>query len=493
VVWSPDSRYVAFDPGGVLKKVSLDGGAAQTVCELPGVAVGGSWNGAGDILVGNALGGLVRCPAAGGPAAIVTRPDPARQEAHLFPSFLADGRRFIYLSISRLHPEASGIYLGDLGAESRGLGTRLITTGFGAAFVAGVGSEPGAIVFARDGALFGQRFDERRLQLIGIPIRLAEGIGSYLDGAFFSVSSKILVHRAPEPEFQLTWFDRSGRELGRLGPPARLSGLALSPDDQRALVARHAPQGTLDQDLWMFDFARTAAARRMTFEPAIEASPVWVTNDRFAFGSGGGASGVFQQAIAGKPELLFRSGRPELPTSIAENGRIVLYTTITGNATSGDVWVRTGDGASASVHPFLQHERDQSDAHLSPDRRWVAYVSNETGPSEVSVTRFHFDDAATSPAPGESIRISEGGGTAPRWRSDGRELFYLTLDDSIMAIDVDNQREFRPGTAKPLFKVPGAIPHWGVTRDGARFLFAVPVSPPPPFEIVQDWQATLPR
>ncbi|MBA2302593.1 MAG: hypothetical protein H0W08_08160 [Acidobacteria bacterium] len=153
--------------------------------------------------------------------------------------------------------------------------------------------------------------------------------------------------------------------------------------------------------------------------------------------------------------------------------------------------MRTGEGASATVTPFLRHANDQWQAQLSPDRRWVAHVSNEAGPNEVFVTDFRVDPATSSVAAGESIRISEGGGVAPRWRRDGRELFYLTPDGSVMAIEVDTNREFRPNTAKRLFRVPGAIPEWGVTQDGSHFLFAVPLSQPPPFNFVQDWQATL--
>jgi DNA-binding winged helix-turn-helix (wHTH) protein/Tol biopolymer transport system component len=504
VIWSPDSRFVAFDSGYVLKKVSLDGGAPQSVCELPGAAVGGSWNREGEILLGNAAGGVVRCPASGGRATIVTVANPSEGELHLFPSFLSDGRHFLYLRISRTEPETSGIYVGELGpalsepSESKGsasprVGNRLITTGFGAAFVAAPDSGPGSIVFARDGALFAQRFDERQLEVIGDPVRLADRIGSFLDGAFFSVSSKTLVYRAPEPDSQLTWFDRQGRELGRAGTPARFSGLALSPEGDRALVTTHAPQGTANEDLWLFDLSRSPIPQRITFGPELVIGLVWSTNDQFAFGSGGGSSGVYQQTVGGERRLLFKTEGPEVPTSMSPDGRMLLYTTITGPATRADVWVRTGEGASATAKPFLQREKHQGEAQLSPDRRWVAYVSNEDGPNEVFVTEFRLDQAGVPLAAGESIRISEGGGFAPRWRRDGRELFYLTPDGSVMTIEVDAKREFHPDTAKRLFKVPGVIPEWGVTQDGARFLFAVPVSPPPPFNVVQDWQATLPK
>ena len=494
VVWSPDSRFVAFDPGYVLKKAGVDGGAPESLCELPGTAVGGSWNRAGDILLGNALGGLIRCPASGGGATTVTVADLSKGELHIFPSFLSDGRRFLYLRISRTNPETSGIYLGELDAESRSVGDRLITTGFGAAFVPAVGSGPGTIVFARDATLFAQRFDEQRLELIGDPIRLADGIGSYLDGAFFSVSSKTLVYRAPEPDSRLTWFDRQGKELGRVGTPDRFSGLSLSPDGNRALVTTQAPQGTVNADLWLFDLNATAMPRqRLTFGPALEYWPTWSDNDRFVYGSGGGASGVYQQTLGSERTLLFKTSGPEVPTSMSGDGRIVLYVTITGPATGADVWVRVGGRTSVSPRPFLQREKDQTEAQLSPDSRWVAYVSNEAGPSEVFVTEFRFDPATDSVSAGESVRISEGGGRAPRWRRDGRELFYLTPDGSVMVIEVGATSAFRPGMAKRLFNVPGVIPEWGVTPDGARFLFAVPVSPPPPFHVVQDWQATLPK
>ena len=493
VVWSPDSRFVAFDPGYVVKKASLDGGAPQSVCEMPGTAVGGSWNSAGAILLGNAAGGLVQCPASGGVATNVTVADLSKGERDIFPSFLSDGRHFIYLRISRTNPETSGIYVGELGADSTSVGSRLITTGFGAAFVVAAGSGPGVIVFARDGALFAQRFDERRLELIGEPIRLAQGIGSYLDGAFFSVSAKTLVYRAPEPDSRLTWFDREGKELGRVGTPSRFSGLALSPDGLRALVTTHAPQGTVNADLWLFDLTRTSNPRRLTFGPALEFWPTWSANDQFVFGSAGGSSGVYRETLGGDRQLLFKTGGPELPTSASLDGRILLYTTITGPATGGDVYVRIGQGTSASAQPFLRGERDQSEAQLSPDSRRVAYVSNEAGANEVFVTEFRFDAATNSVTAGESIRISDGGGFSPRWRRDGRELFYLTADGSVMTIEVDARGEFRPSAAKRLFKVPGVIPQWGVTGDGARFLFAVPVSPPPPFNVVQDWQATLPK
>ena len=491
-VWSPDSRFVAYDPGWVMKKVGIDGGTPQSVCELPHTAVGGSWNADGDLLLGNAGGGLLRCPAAGGRATSVTTPGGPGVEQHLFPSFLSDGRRYIYLRLSRSNPEASGIYAGEMGGPSPIGGRRLLTTGFGATFVARSDAGPGGIVFARDGALFAQRFDERRLELLGDPVRLADGVGSYLDGAFFSVSPKTLVHRSAEPAARLTWLDRDGKQIGRVETPGRFAALGLSPDGTRALVSMVAPQGTANEDLWLFDLTRSGIPRRITFGPELERPFVWASNDRFLYATFGGIPGVYQRTVDGTPQPLFASKGPELPTSVSADGRILLYTTITSSAMGGDVWVRTGDGASARTRPFLEGKLHQQQAQLSPDGRWVAYVSTEAGPTDVFLTDFRLDSATGVATHGESIRISEGGGRAPRWRRDGRELLYLRPDGAVMSIAIDARGEFRPSAAKRLFTVSSAIPEWGMTQDGARFLFAVPVSATPPFNIVQDWQAAMP-
>jgi eukaryotic-like serine/threonine-protein kinase len=487
--WSPDSRFIAFDAIGVLKKVGLDGGAPQPICDIPGIAVGGSWNEQGDILIGNAVGGLIRCPAAGGRAALVTVVNEAEGERHIFPAFLSDGRHYLYQRMSRAKPENSGIYVGELGAPPGKIGARLITTGFGAAFAASTGRGPGYVVFARDGVLFAQQFDERRLALAGEPARLATQLGSFLDGAYFSVSPRTLVYRAPEPEMQLAWFDRQGRELERVGNPARFSDLALSPNGDRAVVAMQAPQGTASQDVWLFELARGAIPQRVTFGPEIERGLVWSTNDRFIFASSGGGSAVYQQIVGAKPQLLFDDGRPGEPTSMSSDGHTVLYSRA--GARDADIWVHTSGGASARAHAFLQGEKHQSQAQLSPDRRWVAYVSNESGPNDVFITESRLDSAGALVATGKSVRISEGGGFSPRWRQDGRELFYLTPDGSVMVLGVGITRESKLGAPAALFKVRGVMPQWGVAGNGGRFLFAVPVREASPFNVVQNWQGTI--
>ncbi len=500
MIWSPDSRELAYDASGILKKASINGGMPQTICQLPLTAVGGSWNARGDILTGNASGGLVWCPASGGSASIVSSVDTALQEIQLMPSFLSDGRHFIYLRISRTNPERSGIYLGEL-VPADGTGPprvsmaagehALIATGFGAAFVSGPRGEPSFVVFARDGALFAQPFDEGQRTLEGPPIRIADHVGSYLDTAFFSASPWTLIYRGSEPQLRLTWFDRRGVELGHVGTPGRFTGLALSPDGNRLLVATHAPQGTVDQDLWLFDLARSAAPQRVTFEPTIERSPLWVNDNEFVFASHGGSSGVYRQSVGGGPQMLFKSGAPEFPSSAAFGGRLLLFGSLRSAPPGTDILMRTAFGPSPRVEPLVEREGSQTQAQLSPDHRWLAYVSNEAGPSEVFVAEFQLDKASGSARAGKSIRLSEGGGFAPRWRADGRELFYLKPGGAVMSIELDANGPILASNARRLFAVPDVIPEWGVTPDGSRFLFAVPVAPPPPFNVVQGWRKSV--
>ena len=153
--------------------------------------------------------------------------------------------------------------------------------------------------------------------------------------------------------------------------------------------------------------------------------------------------------------------------------------------------IRTDLGPSARTQGLIEREGAQTQGQLSPDHRWLAYVSNETGPNEVFVAEFQLDPTSGSATVAKSIRLSEGGGFAPRWRADGRELFYLKPDGALISIEVDATHQILANSAKRLFHVPDVIPEWGVTPDGGRFLFAVPVAPQPPFNIVQSWRSTV--
>jgi DNA-binding winged helix-turn-helix (wHTH) protein/Tol biopolymer transport system component len=492
--WSPDSTAIAFDATGAgsLKSASLSGGAAQAVCDLPNPVVGGSWNRSGTIIVGQPDGPVMKCSALGSAAIPVTSPDPAEREAHLFPSFLPDDRHFIYLAISRRTPERTGIYVAELNDDVPTAGKRLLTTGFAAAYVPGIDSASGVLVFGRDGALFAQRFDDRRLELLGEPTQLADRIATFLDVAEFAASATTLVYRAPPAPLQLTWFDRDGRNVGRVGSPAQVAGFDLSPDAERALVVRQAPLNTVDQDLWLYATGYDANPRRLTSAPMLEWFPRWVTDERFVFTSEEQEPGIYQQALGGDRELLSAGLFWPLPTSVSVDGRFTLYSRLRDSKTGVDIWVHTRRDGQAHDAPMLTRAGNQEQAQLSPDGRWVAYVSDESGLNEVFVAASRIDLATQQLTLGEGVPLSQGGGFAPRWRTDGRELFYRKADGSVMAIDTTAGVLSRV-TARRLFAVPGALPDWGITPDGRRFLFAVPISDPQAYQIVRDWQAAIPK
>lgn len=487
--WSPDSSSLAWATGGPVKKVNLCGGTPQTVCEVTPNGVGGSWNRDDIILVGNPNGGLMRCQASGGRATIATRTaEPS--EVHLFPSFLPDGRRFIYLRVYRQSPERSGVYVGDLTSESPHGDKFLMATGFNASYVASADAGLGVLLFMRDRSLFAQRFDDQTAELQGKAVKLADRVGSYLDYAFYSASEKLLAYRVPDPLFQLTWFNREGSPVARVGTPEPIGGLAVSPDGARALVARHSPHNVVAQGLWLFDLDGDTNPRRLTFAPNLAAFPVWATNERFFYMLGGDVEeGVYEQTIAGARRLLFNRHREfPLPTSATADGRAIVFTTVADPAMGADIWIWTTKAA-----PLITREGDQTQAQLSPDGQWLAYMSNETGRNEVFVAPFRFDSSTGDATVGDSMPVSDGGGFAPRWRGDSRELFYLKADGSVMAIQGGAARTFSSGPARRQFIAPNVLPEWGVSHDGARLLFAVPTEPPPPLDLIYDWQSALPK
>ena len=303
--WSPDSQAVAFDAAGQLKRFDLRDGATRTVCALPALAVGGSWNAEGIIIVGAPSSGLFRCSTADGIASELTRIDSDKGETtHLFPWFLPDGRHFLYVRVARNAPEGSGVYLGSLDDKpGSARPTRLLASGFGAAYIPRKGGSTGHVVFLRDATLFAQAFDERALQLRGDPIPLAHPVGSFLDGGFFSVSQDdVIAFRPPDKEFQLTWFDREGKKIGSAGEVGRYSGVALSPDDSRVATAKEIVGSKIDQDIWILETSRPTSTR-ITFGPVLEDLPVWSADGRtLIFTNGGDIGNLFAQAVDGEAE-----------------------------------------------------------------------------------------------------------------------------------------------------------------------------------------------
>jgi Tol biopolymer transport system component len=228
----------------------------------------------------------------------------------------------------------------------------------------------------------------------------------------------------------------------------------------------------------------------------LEFSPVWDGSDQLVFGTGGGPSGVYEMSVSGaeRPRLLFQTGQTEFPTSVSRDSRFLLYRGMGTGRTGTDLWAYPlGRHRVVEPRPFLSREFDQEQGQFSPDGRWAAYVSNESGPREVFIASSSLDAATGFARAGSGEQLSKGGGTSPRWRGDGRELFYLASDGTVMSVDLSTARGFAAGAPTPLFRVAGVLPDWGVSPDGNRFLLAVPVRSPPPFDVVLNWQVGVRR
>ena len=458
--WSPDSQSVGFDAAGQLKRVDVRDGTVRTICALTELAVGGSWNDDGLVIVGHPNGGLSQCSVADGRVAELTLLDTANGEtAHVLPWFLPDGRHFLYVRVARSVPEGSGVYVGSLDdGPAAAKSKRLLATGFGAQYVPASGSSAGHLIFLRDGTLFAQPFDERLLQIHGDPVSLAGPVGSFLDAGFFSVSlTDVIAFRPPNKDVQLTWVDRQGRKIASASEIGRYSEVAISPDGSRIASAKETAGANIDKDIFILGASR-ATMRRVTFGPLLEAQPVWSGDGRrIIFTIGGDVGTLFEQGVdtAVPPRLLLETKQHKIPTSASRDGKFLLYTVENISQSRADVWVLPL-APPAKPFPLIQRNFDQEQAQFSPDGRWVSYVSNESGISEVLLQRF----VALSDDPSrdaQTVAVSAGGGTAPRWRADGGELYFLGPDDSVMAVDVQERATMVVGTAAC------ALPHCRLT------------------------------
>ena len=497
MIWSPDSRFVAYDNRGQLKRLDVNGGAPQVICAPPGFAVGGTWNRDGVILIGNVRGGLARCPATGGAATIVTTLDVAREEeAHLLPTFLPDGRHFLYLAASRTKPENTAIYFDSIDGGTSPPPRQLVAaTGLGPAqFAADPSDASGAgyLLYARGETLFAHRFDPAGGRVLGEAAQLVEHVSWYRDGSNFSTSANgTLVYRATSRPLVLTWFDRRGTALERVSQPGQFFNVALSPDGTHAAVSRENPQRQPDQDIWLMDL-KGGASRRLTFDPSVDETPLWFPNSVDILFRQGQDFAVKRIDGLSRERTIYASPRQKFPTDVSPDGGWVLFHEQTLDPVKKtDIFVVRSSGGDAV--PVVEGPLEQSQAVFSPDGRAIAYVSNESGVSELFVQPFSPPGAA-APRGGGRVLVSNGGGTTPRWRGDGKELLYLAPDGALMASECVTTDAPRCSAPHSLFKVPGVQSGWGVSRDGARFLFAVSsgTSEPEPFSVILNWIATLP-
>ncbi len=489
VFWSPDSKSIGFGGEGKLRRVDLAGNPAAEIRLAP-APVGAAWGRDGTILFGTETSAILRMNAGSETLIPVTVRDAASERVHIFPVFLPDGKHFLY-SRQSSSVNKTGIYIGSIGMKpgQQSL-TPLIVTPFAAQFVESSDGN-GVIVYQRETTLWARKFDLEQLRLVGEPQMVAERVGNSRAFGFFAASSGVLIYRSSTPSVtQWTWLDRSGRRIGTLGPPVDPfdNPPRISPDGSKIALTRFGAENT---DIWIHDLSRDAT-ERLTLEPAPDQAPVWSPDGRkVVFSSArGGHFDLYQMNVNGEggQQLLYASGEDKYASSWSSDGRFLLFDT----EKRDGIWMLPLEGGRPRAPvPFLQDvfagKDGQRTGVFSPDSQWVAYVSSESGRPEVYVRRFPVPLPGTSG--GTKVLISRSGGMSPRWRADGKELFYRALNGELMSAAVTTDGVLQSATPKALFACDAL---WEVTGDGNRFLVSVPVEKGlPPFTVVLNWQAAL--
>jgi Tol biopolymer transport system component len=477
--WSPDGRYLGFSVGREVKRVAVAGGPPETLSTLPNDALGsGSWNRNGDLLLGAWGGGsggpIWQVPETGGAAVAVTEVDLAAEEFHhTWPTFLTDGTHFLYF---RSGPaEIQGMYVGSLGVEpGQQSRQRLLPSATPAVYASGY------VFFLRASTLMAQGFDDRRMELDGAPVPVAEDVETtWFSTGVFSVSDGgALVYRAASPSgtFQLTWLDRQGQTLGTVGPPGTDTSIALSPDGTRAVV-KDSPYG-VPGDLWTLDVASGRRAR-LTFAKDVYSPGVWSPDGaRIAYAAGRLGDTLVTKAASGlgdEQELLKESGVRHFVTSWSRDGKFLLYHTENAPRTGYDQWaLRLEDGKPTLL---LGETFNEWAGVFSPDMRWLAYVSLEAGSSEVYVRPFRISEPAGEPTLGDGKwQVSKDGGNWPLWRDDKEILFSrFPSESTFFAVPVNaTSAAFESGVPQRLVLPPTASSMSADSADGQRFMIAVP-------------------
>jgi eukaryotic-like serine/threonine-protein kinase len=474
--WAPDSRALGFFQQGRLRVVTIDGSPPRDVCAAGGR--GGTWNADGTIVfAANSRSGLFAVPASGGSPSPVTTLDAGRRDvSHRYPSFLADGRHFVFLVWSG-NTEQQGIYLGDLAGSPP---VRLLPDLSPPVWSAG------HLFFVRRETLVAQPMESTRLsgEVVAVAARVGRDPSDYVPLA--ASPSGDLAFQRGEQRTELVSFDRAGRRLGSFGPPAHWGDPAISPDGTRAaFVHRDRAAGGENLDIWIEDFSRHLRTR-VTQDPAIDVLPVWSPDGtELLFRSNrGGFSDLYRKRLdsAGPETLVLASGTRKDPTDWSRDGHSILITeTPTSGPTEISLYDLRGGGAPRAI---VREPAPAANARFSPDGRFIAFESSATGAYEVYVQSLA--------AGGRRWRISTEGGSEPAWRADGRELYFVSRDRLIQAVAVTPDSEgLSFGTPQTLFETP--VVSWlrnGVSAapDGQRFLVAVAVNEPRPTQIVLNWR-----
>lgn len=474
--WSPDGQALAFFADGRLKKISVTGGEPQEIAAAAHPR-GGDWH--GNWILYSADGVIRKVAADGSQASVLTAIDKSRGEyQHTWPEFLPDGRRFLFL-IRSAQPDHQGVYLGSIDGAAP---VRIMPAHSRVAYASG------QLLFVRDGVLQAQRFDPDRASLSAQPVTLSSGIKHHPGGdAAFDVSATgVLIYgaQAGQVTSQLAMFDRRGREIRVVAGNGSYRHPRFSPDGERLVAERINPQRSTP-DLWIYGVA-SASAVRMTNHDAADLRPVWSPDGRrVAFSSKRGAAfDIFTKAVD--------SADPEQPLITQPGDKMVEHWSPDGRYLTATV-LRSGLWAfplASRDKPWRIRASDRAESwqsEISPDGRWIAYMSEESGSPEVYVEPF--------PGTGARWQVSPRGGLEPHWRGDGKELFFIAANETLMALSVSG--DWQAARPRPLFRVSvpdlGGAGDYAVSRDGEAFVVNLFVSDPavPPIDVVMNWTALL--
>jgi Tol biopolymer transport system component len=496
IFWSPDSRFIGFTSQLTLKKVDVSSGTAQTICILPSSAAfrGGAWSNSGTIVFGTFNSGLWSVSDAGGSPVALTTALSELGATHSSPTFLPDGRHFLYSQFS-LTTGDRGIYLGslDISPAQQSAAPLVPAQSAGVFYAPHPTSSVGHILFEREGSLMAQPFDSTTLELAGQAAQVAPDLASGNNiSRSYSASNGLLVYAIEGSGSlrQLLWFDRQGMQVGQIGPPGLYDVVRVARDGKTVVAVRTEVQsGT--QHTWIVDVARDVFSRLSPGEVSDNGQAI-SPDGRVAYSlsAAGGAADIYSKLAGGvdAPELLAKSNTIKHSGDWSRDGRFLIYDDHHLSRRQ-DLWIVALQGDRKPI-PFLVTPADETFGQFSPDGRWVAYDSDESGQREVYVRGFAPDrNPATSVG---QWQISPVGGSRPRWSRDGRELFYIARDGKLMAVPVTSGTTFVPGIPVPLFdtRVGGFAPY-DVTPDGRFLINTIPEATASPIGVVLNWQAGL--
>jgi serine/threonine protein kinase/Tol biopolymer transport system component len=483
--WSADGRSLGFFADARLKKLEVSGGPVQTICDAPS-GRGGTWNKDGVIVfTPSTIVGLYRVPSSGGTPTQIAAFDKSRGEDSLrWPMFLPDGKHYLYLAANFTGQKGlNAIFVGSLDSKEKRF---VVESTANAAYAA-----PGYLLFYRDKTLLAQPFDLKSFALTGEATTILPEVQflPQVKKAVFAVSDHGLLVAQSGTEAALSqpmWFDRRGSTGGAVGKPDVYGNVFLAPNG-RSVAVDKTDMGSLNTDIWTYGL-QGDSAKRLTFDPAIDAAPIWspdatrlvfASNRQFLFGLY-----VKDSDGAHDEKNILQDDVADFPSDWSRDGKYILY------YRSTDLWFLTFPELKSSL--FLKAPSTLRNAQFSPDGKWVAYASNESGKWEIYVTSF--------PDARGRWQISSGGGEQPRWRGDGKELFYLSLDGKMMAAPVTTGVHFDAGTPAVLFQSTPRQPVlvydlfvYDVSRDGQRFLINTQVKQgdSAPMSIILNWPAKL--